>query len=179
MINTNNSILHIIDAQERLFDVMHNKDFLRQNMTRFLKGIRILGIPVLWMEQYPKGLGPTIRDLREELKDQEPMEKMCFSSCGHPDFLMDLHLTGRRQVLIMGIEAHVCVYQTVRDLIANGFRVHIVADAVSSRTPENHQMALKIMESCGARLTTVEMALFELLEKSSTDEFRQISKLVK
>lgn len=179
MLTRKNSILHIIDVQERIFDVMYKKEFLKENMARFLKGIQILDIPVIWMEQYPKGLGPTIAELRELMPEQKPMEKMCFSSCKQPDFLSELKTYGRNTVLVMGIETHVCVYQTVTDLLSQGFDVVVVADAVSSRTEENYELGLRIIESLGAKLTTVEMALFELLQESGTDEFKQISRLVK
>lgn len=179
MLTRKNSILHIIDVQERIFDVMHNKEFLKENMVRLLKGIQVLDIPVVWMEQYPKGLGPTIPELRELLPEQKPMEKMCFSSCNQPDFLSKLKSSGKNSVLVMGIETHVCVYQTVTDLLSQGFDVEVVADAVSSRTEKNYELGLRIIESLGAKLTTVEMALFELLKESGTDEFKQISRLVK
>ena len=148
-------------------------------MVRFLKGIQILTIPIVWMEQYPKGLGPTIPHLKELMPEQKPMEKMCFSPCNQPDFLNTLQSSGRNTVLVMGIETHVCVYQTVMGLMARGFEVEVVADAVSSRTEKNHELGLRIIESMGAKLTTVEMALFELLKESGTDEFKQISRLVK
>ncbi len=179
MLTKNNTILHIIDVQERIFDVMYNKEFLKENMVRFLKGIQILNIPVVWMEQYPKGLGPTIPELRELMPDKNPLEKMCFSSCNQADFMVNLEMTGRKKVLLMGIETHVCVYQTALDLLKQGFTVEVVADAVSSRTEKNYELGLRIIESLGAKLTTVEMALFELLQESGTDEFKQISRLVR
>ncbi|MEA1878477.1 MAG: hydrolase [Bacteroidota bacterium] len=179
MLTRNNSILHIIDVQERIFNVMHNNEFLKENMVRFLKGIQVLNIPVVWMEQYPKGLGHTIPELRELMPDNNPLEKMCFSSCNQPDFLSKIKTFGKKSVLVMGIETHVCVYQTVIGLLANGFEVEVVADAVSSRTEKNYELGLRIIESLGAKLTTVEMALFELLKESGTDEFKQISRLVK
>lgn len=179
MLTRNNSVLHIIDVQERIFDVMHNKTFLKENMVRMLKGVQILKLPIVWMEQYPKGLGPTISELRDLMPQQKPFEKMCFSSCDQPDFLPKLRETGKNTILIMGVETHVCVYQTVIGLMAHGFEVEVLADAVSSRTERNYELGLRIMENAGAKLTTVEMALFELLQESGTDEFKQISKLVK
>ena len=179
MMTKNNTILHIIDVKERIFDVMHNKEFLKENMVRFLKGIQILNIPVIWIEQYPKGLGHTIPELSELMPDQQPLEKMCFSSCNQPDFLNEMKSTGKNTVLVMGIETHVCIYQTVKGLLARGFEVEVVADAVSSRTEKNYELGLRKMESIGAKLTSVEMALFELLKESGTDEFKQISRLVK
>lgn len=179
MLTRKNSLLHIIDTQERIFDVMHNKEFLRENLVRMLKGVQILNLPIIWMEQYPKGLGATIPELNDLLTDKSPMEKMCFSSCDQPDFISEIHKTGKNTILIMGIETHVCVYQTVFGLLARGFEVEVIADAVSSRTEKNYELGLRIIENAGAKLTTVEMALFELLQESGTDEFKQISRLLK
>ena len=164
MLSKQHSLLHIIDVQGRLFDVMHDRENLRNNMVKLVKGINILEIPIVWMEQYPKGLGPTITELSELLGNNSPMEKMCFSSCRKPEFIEELRLQGRNQIIVMGIEAHVCVYQTVKGLLTRGFQVSVVADAISSRSDKNYQIGLRAMEAEGARITSVEMALFELLE---------------
>jgi len=148
-------------------------------MVRMLKGIKVLDIPVLWIEQYPQGLGPTIPELGDLMENMEPMEKMCFSSCRNQSFERELQSIDRNHVLVMGIECHVCVYQTVADLLVKGFEVSVIADAVSSRTEKNHEFGLKAMESLGAKLSTVEMALFELLEEAGTDEFRRISRIIR
>ena len=174
-----NTLLHVIDAQERLFNVMHNKEFVKDNMVRMVKGLQALDVPIVWMEQYPQGLGQTVQEVRDLLPPETRHEKMCFSSCQQPDFLMELNQRGRKNILVMGIEAHICVYQTVKDLLDNGFAVEVIADAVSSRTEKNVDIALRKMESLGARLTSVEMALFELLGQAGTDEFKQISRIIK
>ncbi len=179
MLAKNHALLHIIDVQERLFKVMHNQDAVKDNMVKFLKGIQVMNLPILWMEQYPQGLGQTIPELRDLLGNQKPMEKMCFSSCRQPEFIEELRLQGRNQILVMGIETHVCVYQTVFGLITRGFDVRVVADATSSRTEKNYEFGLRAMESHGAKITTVEMALFELLEEAGSDEFKQISRIIK
>ncbi len=179
MLSKQHSLLHIIDVQERLFNVMHDKESLLDSMVKLLKGVQVMELPVVWMEQYPKGLGSTIPELGELLQNQKPLEKMCFSSCRNPNFIEGLHVQGRNQILVMGIETHVCVYQTVADLIRRGFDVRVVADAVSSRTQKNHEFGLRAMETRGAKLTTVEMALFELLEEAGTDSFRRISRIIK
>lgn len=179
MITTHNTLLHIIDAQEKLFNVMHHKELIKENMTKMVKGMQVLEVPIFWMEQYPQGLGQTIPEIRDLLQKETRHEKMCFSSCDQPDFLMDIHQTKRKSILVMGIESHVCVYQTVKGLISCGFHVEVIADAVSSRTERNYELSLKIMQSIGAKLTTVEMALFELLGEAGTDEFKQISRIIK
>ncbi len=179
MINRNNTILHIVDVQERIFGVMHNAEFIKANMVRLVKGLQILNVPIIRMEQYPKGLGHTIPEIGELLADEPVLEKSCFSSCNQPDFLTALKSSGRDKILVIGVESHVCVYQTVIGLLYRGYEVEVVADAVSSRTERNYELALRIMENEGAKLTTVEMALFELLQESGTDEFKKISQLVK
>ena len=179
MLSKQNTLLHIIDVQERLFNVMHNKEILRDNMVRLLKGVQVLELPIVWIEQYPQGLGATIPELRELMEDKSPLEKMSFSSCRNSKFTAELSAETRKQILVMGIETHICVYQTVAGLIESGYEVSVVTDAVSSRTEKNYEMGLRAMESMGAKLTTVEMALFELLEEAGSDSFRKISRIVK
>lgn len=133
-------------------------------------------------EQYVKGLGPTIDPVRvafEESGGYKPIEKACFSAHGCEPFAAQLAALERTQVLVAGVEAHVCVYQTVADLLRAGLSVTVLADAVSSRSPHNREIALRRMVSDGVKLSSTEMALFELLGVSGTDEFRAISRLVK
>ncbi|HEY6843918.1 MAG TPA: isochorismatase family protein, partial [Thermoanaerobaculia bacterium] len=151
--------------------VISNRQALERNIGRLIRGAKILGVPIVVTEQYVKGLGHTVEGLRDALGgDYKPIEKDCFSGYRPLD---------RKQVIIAGIETHVCVYQTVSDLLANGYEVTIVADAVSSRTEENKSIALQRMVADGAKLSSTEMALFEMTVTSGTDEFRAISKLVK
>ena len=162
--------------------VIHGREGLQRNVERLVRGTHILGVPLILTEQYVKGLGPTIPELRsvlEETHGYTPIEKACFSACGCAPFNDALRASGRRQVIVCGIETHVCVYQTVSDLLRDGVEVTLVADALSSRTPENKQVALTRMQSDGAKLSSTEMALFELLVTSGTEEFRAISRLVK
>lgn len=179
MLSRQHSVLHIIDVQQRLFNVMNEKDTLRENMVRLLRGMQVLDVPVVWMEQYPEGLGPTIPELSGLLKGMNPLEKMSFSSSRDPGFNEELKKLGRNQITLMGIETHVCVYQTAADLIRRGFDVRVVADACSSRTKQNHEYGIRAMESRGIKITTVEMALFELLGEAGSDEFRKISRIIK
>jgi nicotinamidase-related amidase len=139
-------------------------------------------VPVVVTEQYVRGLGPTVAPLREALDETggyRPIEKACFSAHGCEAFVAQLAALERRQVIVAGIEAHVCVYQTVLDLLAAELDVTVVADAVSSRTAQNKEIALRRMVAEGVKLSSTEMALFELTVASGTDEFRAISKLVK
>ncbi len=172
--------LVVIDVQERLYPFIHGREKLEQELVRLVKGIRTLALPIVVTEQYTKGLGPTLPSLRDALgSDYRPLEKMSFSCCGDKPFLAELEKTGRQQILVCGIEAHVCVYQTAIDLLDQGYRVYLVADAVGSRAAANRDLAIHRVEQGGGMLTSVEMALFELLGVSGTDEFRAISKLVK
>ena len=177
-----NTVLVVIDVQEKLMPVIDRADAVLRHIERLIRGAHILGVPVLLTEQYVKGLGPThesIRDAFDQTGGYRPIEKNCFSAHGCEPFAAQLAALGRRQVVVAGVETHVCVYQTVMDLLAAKLEVTVVADAVSSRTAENREIALRRFVSEGVKLSSTEMALFELLEVSGTEEFRAISRLVK
>ena len=175
-LDRNDAVLVVIDVQERLMPVIHEHVEVERNIERLVRGAHILGVPALLTEQYVKGLGPTVEPVRrafEETSGYHPIEKDCFSA--HES----LAALDRRQVLMAGVETHVCVYQTALDFLAAGRSVWIVADAVSSRTPRNRDIALQRLVSEGAKLSSTEMALFELTVRSGTDEFRAIARLVR
>ncbi len=174
-----NTILVLIDFQERLFTVMHGKEKLLQNVIKLIKGAGVLEIPVVLTEQYPKGLGPTIPEIKELLPGVRPVEKVCFNCCDNETFCKSLDSLKRKQVLIAGIEAHICVYQTAMALARAGYEVQVVSDCVSSREPENKAAALSRMGAAGISPTTAETALFELLKVAQGDKFKQISNIVK
>jgi len=171
--------LVVVDVQGKLASLMHDREQFYSNLQILARGARILELPIYWLEQYPEGLGPTIPEMSELLTDLEPMSKVCFSGCGLDEFAEKLRSGGRQQILVCGLETHICVYQTVRDLLADGYHVQVVADAVSSRTAGNRQIGLDRMARLGAHLTSVEMALFELLGKAGTPPFKEIARLVK
>lgn len=177
--NVEKTALVIIDVQEKLSRVMHEKEKLFENLQKLVKGAQILGIPILVTEQNPNGLGPTVPEIAPILTDIKPVTKFSFSCCGEEPFLREIEKLNRKQILLAGIEAHVCVYQTAIDLIEAGYEVHTVVDCVSSRTPENKNLALDKMKSEGARLTSVEIALFELLRTAKSPKFKELSKIVK
>jgi len=174
-----NTVLLLIDFQERLFPVMHDKEKLLRNVVKLIKGIQVLEIPIILTEQYPRGLGPTIPEIKELIPDIKPVEKACFSCCDEASFGEVLGALKRQQVLIAGIEAHICVYQTAMALARTGYEVQVVSDGVSSRDPENKLVALFKMGAAGISSTTTEMALFELLKVAKGDKFKQISSIVK
>jgi nicotinamidase-related amidase len=169
--------LLVIDVQEKLVGAIAGGSRVAWNVRRLVDGAKILGLPVIGTEQYPKGLGPTVSELAERLG---PLPfKITFSCGGCPGLFRDLPAKGIRNMLVCGIETHVCVQQTVLDLMADGWRVFIAADAVGSRFDVDHQIALRRMDSAGATITTTEAALFEWCEVSGTPEFKQISQLAR
>lgn len=177
-----NAILAIIDVQERLMPVIHERFEVERNIERLVRGAHLLGVPAVVTEQYVKGLGATVQPLRDVLESTSgyrPIEKNCFSAQGCEAFVTKLGVLERRQVILAGVEAHVCVFQTALDLLSAGFGVWVVADAVSSRTAQNKTIALQRLVAEGAKLASTEMVLFELLVVSGTDEFREISKIVR
>ncbi len=179
LLTTNNTTLLIIDMQERLFPVMHEKEKLLRNVIKLIRGAQVLEIPVVLTEQYPKGLGPTLPEIKELLPDVQPVAKISFNCCDEEVFCKALGSLKRNQVIVAGIEAHICVYQTAMALFRSGYEVQVVGDCVSSREPENKLVSLFKMGAAGVSPTTMETALFELLKVARGDKFKQISNIVK
>jgi nicotinamidase-related amidase len=171
--------LIVVDIQERLLPAIHQKERVVENSVRLIQGAGVLKVPVFATEQYRKGLGATVPEVAAALAGGAPIEKVAFSACGAPGFLDALKARHVSDAILCGIEAHVCVAQTGLDLLDAGLRVFVVADAVSSRTPENHRLGLERLRDCGAALVSTEMVLFELLEEAGTEEFKQILALVR
>lgn len=178
-IKRNQAALIIVDVQERLWPAMDQKEVLLQNIVRLAKGADILGIRIIATEQYRKGLGATLPELAAAVAEFSPIEKLSFSACGAEEFVQALRAGKMEDVVLCGIEAHVCVSQTCLDLISEGFRVFVVADAVASRTEANCRGGLERMRAAGATLVTTEMLLFELLERAGTSEFKAILQLIR
>jgi nicotinamidase-related amidase len=168
----------VIDVQERLLPVIANKEMVVANTNILIKGSEILGVPLIVTEQYPKGLGNTSKEVTLP-EGKEVIEKMCFSCFLSEPVKIQLNKLKIRSVVLAGIEAHICVLKTALDLLDNGFEVHVVADAVGSRNENNHRIALKRMKQSGAFIVSTEMVLFQLIDVAGTDEFKQISKLIK
>lgn len=173
--------LLVVDVQERLIGAIAQHDRVVFNVRRLIDGAKILGLPVVATEQYPKGLGPTVPELAERLDDIP--SKLTFSCGGCPEVFEQLRKQrlrdgGLHKLLVCGIEAHVCVQQTVLDLLADGWRVYLAVDAVGSRFEVDYGTALRRMDSAGTVLTTTEAALFEWCDTADTPEFKQISRLV-
>lgn len=171
--------LVVVDVQERLLPAIFEQQRVVQNTVRLIQGAAVLQVPIFATEQYRKGLGPTVPEVAGAIPGFAPMEKLAFSACGATGFVSALKQKKVSEAILCGIEAHVCVSQTCLDLLDEGFRVFVVADAVSSRTPENYQFGLDRMRAAGVVIVSTEMALFELLEQAGTAEFKQILNLVK
>ena len=174
-------VLVVIDIQEALMKAMDPEigKSLPRNLQVLITFARELGVPILATEQYPKGLGKTIPEVKKELGDLSLIEKVAFSCCRVDAFNQRLSSLGRKQIVVSGIETHVCVLQTAADLIQRGYGVHVVADAVCSRRRLDWEIGLRWMEKNGAMITTTEIIAFQLLKEAGTDEFKRLSKFVK
>ncbi len=174
-------VLVIIDVQERLFNAMdaERRDDMIRNVKILGAAARRLGVPVVVTEQYPRGLGRMLPELRALLDGVTPIEKTAFSCCGADGFVDRLRTLDAGPVILAGIEAHVCVLLTALELLERGFRVSIVADAACSRTPANLELGLAQARQAGAVVTSTETVVFQLLGRADTDEFREISKLLR
>ncbi len=178
-INRNNTQALIIDFQERLYPFIQENEKLTKNVIRLIKGLKVLGIDMVITEQYSKGLGHTITEISEAIENYNYIEKDTFSCCGSIEVCDKLKSTGKKNVIVIGIESHVCVLQTTIDLIAMGFQPVLIEDCVSSRNLNDKQIAIERMRQEGAIVSTYESILFELCEISGNDMFKAISKIVK
>ena len=179
MLKQEKAVLVVVDVQGKLATLMYDKDNFYDNVVRMIKGAQVLELPIIWNEQLPDKLGETVEPVKQALAGQKLFVKKSFSCCGNPEFMKALEATGRRQVILVGMESHVCVYQTARDLLNGGYEVYLAVDAVSSRSPENKETGIRSMTALGAKLTCVEMALFEMLVIAEGDRFKQCIKIVK
>ena len=173
-------VMVVVDVQEKLVPSMNERVCGRvvQHINMLLEGLTAMDLPVIATEQYPRGLGHTIEELTEATS-QHCVEKVAFSCCGEPSFMEALEKTGRKQVLLVGMEAHVCVYQTMVDLLDRGYQVHLVRDAICSRFKSDYHTVITTAPELGAVLTTTEMALFQLLKVAGTAEFKVVSGLAR
>lgn len=172
--------LAVIDMQEAFRPVIEDFDEIASRIALMVEGAAALGLPVIVTEQYPRGLGATVEEIREKLPaGTEPIEKLAFSACGAPEFDLRLRERHIEQVMICGIEAHICVSQTAHDLLNRNYQVHLLSDAVSSRLARNREVAIAKLSRSGAIISSVEMALFELCGAAGTPEFKIVQSLAK
>jgi nicotinamidase-related amidase len=177
LMSPQDTVLVVVDVQEKLMPLIAGSRRIIWNLRRLLDAAEATGINVLATEQYPQGLGPTVPELADRLG--EIPSKTAFSCAGCGPFAARLEASGASKVMVSGIEAHVCVQQTVLDLLAGGYHVYVPVDAVGSRYMIDYETGLKRMESAGATLTTTESALFEWCQVSGTPTFKKISALVR
>ncbi len=169
----------VVDVQERLLPHMSGHNELMKNMSILLEGMKTLEVPVLLTEQYRKGLGETVQDVRQHLETFDPVEKRAFSCCDDNAFSVALETHAKKNVVICGIETHVCVMQTTIDLLEKGYQPVVIEDCTSSRKIQDKTIAIERMRQEGAIISSYESLLFELARISGTPEFKAISKLVK
>ncbi len=179
MVDIEKSCLVIVDVQGKLAELMDNKTAVFANIEILIKTAKTLDIPIIRCEQNPAALGRTIPQLDRLLTENPPVEKFSFSCCGDEKFVEQLKITGRKQIILCGIEAHVCIYQTAMDLLDKDYEVCVIADAVSSRTAANKQIAIKRMDCEGAAISSTEMVMFELLKTAKHPKFKELAKLIK
>jgi len=175
----NDSIALIVDIQERLMPHMYNTEEFLSNCEKLISGLNALEIPVLLLEQYPKGLGHTDEKIKAILKTYEPIEKVEFNCCDNEVILKTLKESGKKNVILMGVESHVCLMQSALGLKEEGFLPIVIADCVSSRNQNDKKFALKRLIQEGCILSTYESILFEFCQKAGNDYFKAISKIVK
>jgi nicotinamidase-related amidase len=170
--------LLIVDVQERLMPVIYENEKVFANVNKLLRGAEILNLETIITEQYPKGLGNTCKEVQLP-ENPNIIEKICFSCMLSEPVNEQLKLTNVKDLIICGVESHICVLKTTLDALKAGYTVHVVADAVSSRTAENKQIAIDRMQQSGAFITSTESILFMLLDQAGTEDFKAISKLIK
>jgi nicotinamidase-related amidase len=178
MLVTEQSLLVVIDVQGKLAAMMDDPDYLRR-VRGLMKAAKFLEIPVILTEQAPEKIGATIDAVRDLAQTSTPISKQTFSCCGEPAFMDAVKSSGRKKIIVCGIEAHVCVYQTVRDMLKHGYEVYLVADAVSSRSPVDQEIGIHRSQKEGAVLTTLEMVVTELMQSTHHPRFRDVMALLK
>ena len=179
MLTAENTCLIVIDIQEKLLPVMQGPEKVVKNASVLIQTAKSLNLPILWCQQVPKALGPTVGELSFLLDGIEPFNKSTFSCCGEDRFIEKIDALKPRTAIVCGIETHVCVFQTTTDLIKKGLDVHVIADATSSRTQGNKGIGINRMAKAGAVINSTEMLLFEFLRSARHEKFRELAKLIK
>lgn len=179
LISRENAVLVVIDVQEKLFPLISGKEKVLENIQRLIQFAKIINIPVILTEQYPKGLGSTIQEIRNLIPDVAVIEKVEFSCFGSERFREIVRELNAKLLIIVGVEAHICIMQTAIEGVEEGFRVCVVSDATSSRNIEDKEIALERMKENGVIVASTEMLIYEVLKKAGTQEFRETLKLIK
>ncbi len=173
------AVLVIIDLQERLLPVIPGREEIIANNLKLIESLSLLGLPVVFTEQYRRLLGPTVGRIKEKLQDLTPTAKMSFNCCREPGFLAALESSGKKQIILTGVETHVCLLQTAINLQKLGFQVYLAADAGGSRHQRDELLALAIMRQAGVVVCSTEMIIFQLLRTAEAEEYKKILKIIK
>ena len=171
--------LIVVDVQGKLATIVDDSERFIANLIKLVKAAKLLGLPILWLEQNPEKLGDTVPELREALALTSPITKYTFSGCGEPAFVEAVKKAKVNTWLVSGIETHICVYQTSLELLNLGYMVELVSDCVSSRAVSNKELALAKLARKGAEVTSLEMCLFELIRDCRSDQFKETLSLIK
>lgn len=173
------SVLLIIDVQEKLVPEIFKKKEVIENIKKLIEFCKALNIPIILTEQYPKGLGTTISEIKSTLLNYEPIKKVSFSCFDSYEFWEKIKKLNPSSLIITGIETHICVNQTALDALMENYKIFVISDAVSSRTKHNWEIGLQKMQSCGVNISSTEMLMYEILERASTSDFKKILPLLK
>jgi len=179
MFTIEEACLVVVDVQGKLATIVDESEAVIENVAKLVQAMQALEVPILWLEQNPSRLGGTALDIAQHIQGQQPIAKMAFSACQEQEFVDEMKASGRSQFIVTGIETHICVYQTARQLKEQGFEVEVVADAVSSRTKANKELGLEKMKALGILPTSMEMILYELLQRADHPHFKTVLQLVK
>ena len=179
ILQAESAIVVVVDMQEPFLRGIHERERVIQNVARLVQGAKVLGVPVLCTLQNRKAMGDVIAEIQALLPPHPPFEKMAFSCYADPRFASELDRSGRKQVVLCGVESHICVSQTAAALLAAGYQPHVCADAVSSRTAENWRAGIEKVRQAGGLINATESVLFEILQEAGTPNFREILRIVK
>lgn len=179
MLNIENTQLVIIDIQGKLSTIMHEAETFLKNSKTVIESCKLMQIPITWVEQTPEKLGKTNSIIAELLTDYQPISKKSFSAWASEEVQKSVAFHNRQNVILIGIETHICVYQTATDLINSGYNVYVVSDAVSSRTSDNKALGIRMIEKEGGYITGTESIVFQLIKTSDYQHFREIAKMIR
>jgi nicotinamidase-related amidase len=179
LLNAADTGLLVIDVQEKLMEVMAKGQRVIDNINRLLVLSQLYKLPLILTEQYPKWLGPTISEIRESLPTYEPIKKMHFNCCDADAFNDRLASEGPKNIILVGVETHICIFQTCVSILEKGYHVHVPQDAVDSRTDENWRVGLELMKEAGASITSTETVIYQILKKAGTKELKKMLKMMK
>ncbi|NQU15892.1 MAG: hydrolase [Desulfobacteraceae bacterium] len=179
LLDKENTGLIVLDVQERLMEVMGQNERTLDNITKLLHLSRLFDLPLILTEQYPRWLGSTVPEIRQSLSVYEPIEKMDFNCCNVGSFNSRLESTGVKSLMLVGVETHICIFQTCFSLLKRGYEVHVPQDAVDSRTRENWTVGLGLMRDSGAVITSTETVVYQILERVGSKKFKEMLKIIK